>query len=198
MALGDFIARVSDELNKGSSLDPLIPARIRDTVKYLESNSTWKHMERFVSFTLTGRSMNVPSRMKAMRFLRHVGVDGYRYLTRVNPRDVERTGTGAPTGYWYDGRDYIWFDNTPDEALTMEMSYIERTAWGTDDAFTHFFLEAGEPVLFAGTMQRMALRAREPELAQVYAAQFQLDLAALLKAEAEFEFENSDARMVYE
>lgn len=208
--LSDFTARVKLELNRGSAYDAQIPGKIRDAVRSIERNWSLQYMHRFVTLTLsaTKRSVSYPAKLKLTRFMRFAeeDTDGnsiYTYLKRTDPQQVAATEAANPTGYWQDGRQWIWFDNAPEEDLTLEWGFYQYSDWPLPTAdnystFEHFLLDVGEDVLLAGTLVEFGTTIRELELLQAWGTVFAAKVQTLNHADIEGEFANEDARMIYD
>lgn len=203
MNLTDFTAMVKDEANKGTRLDAIIPLRIQMAVQRLERRYTMKYMERFVIISLDPgaaepRAVAFPANgMKGVNFMRYscVRTGQYRYLHQCDSQDVLSDDQCNPTGYWFDGTQYIWFDNTVQEALELEFSFNEMSAWPpTNDE--HWLLTNAADCLLAETMMLLATRARAPEWKQLYGDMLNSAQSDLFRADNELR--NSDMDTVME
>lgn len=205
MNLGDFTQLVRDNIKRGSAYDSIIPFGVASAALYLETNYSFKYMERFVSFSLSPdgdvpRALAQPSpHIKSIAFMRVVLDDGsFRGLSQIDPQQVSKVETAAPTAYWLDGAQYIWFDNTPDQLYTLEMSFSDYTPWPTDASATPWLLAYAAPLMLAQTMLELAPTLRTaPELVAMYKTQRDAHLAALLGAEEALRAANRSSAMLY-
>lgn len=203
MDLADFHTLVSSEINKGTLFDDVIPDYTRRSARWLERNYDFKHMERFVSFTVDSsatepRAVSLPERCKSIEWLRIVNSDGsYTYLTQVDGSDVTGDDETTPTGYWLDGVEYFWFDNTPQEDLNMEMCYLQFTDWPTDTSQTPWFVANAEDVLLGQTIIMMAPRMREPKLKAIYQEMRDEGLRTITLSDEGMRASNRSESMVY-
>jgi hypothetical protein len=200
--LGDFHTLVVDEMNKGSVHTSRVPQRTLMAAQVIERNRTFKHMERFVEFTQPAaqRAFPFPStRVKKFEFLRFAGTDGdFNYLVHVDPSQIENNLTGSPVGFWMDGKDYIWFDVEPDEAIDFEMSFVEYSNWLlSDNNYTNWLLDNGTDLLLAQTMIYMAPIAREPGWIELYKDMRERGERTLYLADEELRQSMRDEIMIY-
>jgi len=202
MSLADFHSTVSSNVNKGTLHDAVIPAFVKQAGRWMERNYSFKYMERFVTFAIDPtstypRSIALPERFKSFNFIRIINADGsYSILNQVDPEDVISNDQATPTGYWLDGLDYIWMDNTPSEIVNLEMSYIQYADWPVSPYIeTPWLLENGEEILLAQTMMLMAPLLREPDLLTLYKAIRDEGLRTLTLADEELRSSNRNEVM---
>lgn len=168
---------VSRELNKGTSLDSYIPDKVRQAGRLLEDNYAFNYMETYQSFSLTDgmRSFALPARFKSMIFFRlaYDDEDDYRYLKKVDPRQVTKVSTDPedrPIAWWLSGGDSAWLDaeiSTTATGIDAEIFYKRYSSWPTSPyASTPDILERGEVALMAQTMVLFGPFIRNPELHQ--------------------------------
>lgn len=205
MNLGEFHDLIAVEAGKGSTLDTIIPAKVRQAARWLEQNYNLKYMDRYVGFTFdlgvtNPRAIEFPShRVKRFNFFRIVQDTGeYQYLQPVDPQDVTATEDGEPSGYWLDGRDYLWLDNTPVEALVAELSYIEYTDWDSlVDEDEPWLLTHAEQAMIGQTIMLLTPTMRQPGLFQTYKLMRDEGLKALVDADNELLLGAAGASMNY-
>lgn len=205
MILSAFHSMVSTECNKGTRLDAFIPTRTMMAARVIERAQSLKYMERFVTFTtdytaMEPRAVAFPnSRVKAINFLRWMNTDGeYAYLTQVDPQTVVARESGYPTGYWMDGLDYLWFDNTPGVNIDFEFSFWQYTDWPTDTAQEPWLAANAVDLLLAETMFLLAPKAREPAWLQLYQPMKDEGLRTLITADEELKASSRDESMIYD
>lgn len=205
MILSAFHTAISRECNKGARLDDVIPDYTRRAARFIERQHSLKYMERFVTFTVLAaaaepRAVAFPNtRVKAINFLRYLNSDSeFNYLGQVDPQTVVANESAVPTGYWMDGLDYLWFDNTPQENIAMEFSFIEYTAWPTDTTKEPWLLANAEEVMIAQTMMLMSGVAREPGWMELYKEMKAEGLQTLFVADEEMKASSRSESMIYE
>lgn len=202
-SLGAFHTAVSTEINRGTQLDTYIVDATRRAARFLENNWNWSYMERYVTFTIDAsapqpRSVQIPTLLKKIEFLRINNSDGsFDYLYQVDPKNVTARLESKPSGYWLDGRDYLWLDNTPTVDYTAEMGYLQFTDWPTDTNEAPWLVVNGEGLLLAQTMIYLAQRAREPKYVQLYSPMRDLELQALQRADQDYRETNASDKMIY-
>lgn len=168
ITLEEFYANISNELKRGTSLDAQIPGRVRRAVRMMEDIHTFRYMEHFASLDIDAsqtepRAYATPSGLKSVYFWRILKTTGgYRYLKKVDPRDVDSTEEAMPKAYWQDGMDYFWLDNTPVENYETEMAYVAYTDidW-TDLSLTPHVVANFESVIQAQACMLFAPQMRD-------------------------------------
>lgn len=174
MTLATFHADVALELNKGTSLNAVIPGKVRQAARWLERNYSFDYMKTFQSFPLIigDTAIALPARFKSMIFLRmtFAGDVDFTYLEKVDPTLVSQLSTTVnPTAYWIDGNQSIRFDGTMQEALTAQIYFNQFTSWPSSPyATTPALLDIAEDVLLLKTMEYMGPYIRNPELQLQY------------------------------
>lgn len=163
MNLGEFHERVQKLIKRGAAFDAEIPYMVAGAAMWLERNYTFKYMERFVTFTLdpelaVPRAVTLPEPgVKAISFMRNLSpLNEYKYLIQVDPQDVISIETGLPDRFWIDGDQAFWFDKTPDQRYTIELSYDRLTTWPTALDASHWLLDFAWDVLSWQVMIMMA------------------------------------------
>lgn len=174
--LAEFHTQIKNELNKGSALDTYIPDKVRQAARMLEDNYEFDYMKTYQSFTLLDgvRAFELPARFKSMIFFRlsFSDEDDYRYMKKVDPRQVTRVSTDPedrPIGWWLDGNESIRLDAEMQEDTPAEIYYNRYSVWPTSPyASTPGILERGEVALLQQTMILFAPFIRNAELHQQY------------------------------
>lgn len=203
MPLSVLVSEIASELNRPNITSEQIRVKMRDALLLLEQQNSWGYMDRFVTFKLNPsaeepRALPMPLGLKSIEFLRLVDSDGdYFRLREVSPADLTFLDTGTPTRYFKDAMQYIWLDKIPDEALTGEMSYRQYTQWSDADTFAPWPIEHFGPLIKYQTMLLLGPFVRDAELMQMYAALREQAFKAAADANYEFEFSNSDNKMIY-
>lgn len=84
------------------------------------------------------------------------------YLPRIDPTHMTEVLTRQASGWWLDGMDYIWLDNTPDQDYNAEMDYFQFSPWEElDDEETNWLLTYGEDVMFYQSMMMLGGTTRQ-------------------------------------
>lgn len=202
MTLGTILDMVSEEINRGSVYDSIIPNYIRHAALWFERNYTMKYMERFVEFTIdpeasNPRALPFPETPKAIKFFRIPRDDGrYWYLKKIEPVAVPTWDEDEiPHAYWLDGVDYIWLDRVPDQEYSAEMSYDRYTTWPTDTSATNWLIQYAEDWLVSRTLYLIAGRVRNPQLGDMHKLRSDEALRTLLLSDEELRYSNQDAQM---
>lgn len=204
MTLTELHAQISATLNKRDIFDAVIPNYVAQAAMWLERNYTFKYMERFVEFTLdpdvdNPRTITLPQEAKKIHFIRRLADDGSFYYPKlVDPSEVTSSTTAAPAGYWLDGTCFIWFDNTPAEAYSMEMRYDAFTVWPTDYAEEPWLAKYGPDFLIAQTMIQFGPRIRDKGLIEEYRIQRADIVKTLTLADAELRNGETSGAMIYD
>lgn len=199
ITLADFYTMVSDELRRGTTLDSLIPSKVRQAVKWIEDLHTFKHMEVFDTPAIVTRGLSIPSGYKSMEFWRIVKDDGegYRYLTLVSPKDVSKTTTDIPAAYWESADNYFYMDNTPDKSYASERSYIANTVLPTDTSQSPFFINAFEALTLHQTCVMFGPRMRDQAFAAAHLQRREELMKAAIDSDVERRQANEDANVRY-
>ena len=190
--LAQFYTDVSAELRRGSAFDSSIPLKAQQAVRWLEDRHTWLHMETFNSGALDTlsaypRRIAVPSGYKSMEFWRLLkdGDAGYRYLTKVDPKDNSRVLTEMPEGYWVSGKNYFWLDNTPDKDYSYEWKYNAYTTLPADTAQSPQIIQDYYGILLAQTCVLFAPRLRDEKFLALHKDQRDELMKAAVDADEE-------------
>lgn len=210
--VSDFLSSLQTELNKGASFSSLIAGHARRAHRWMERNYSYKYMERFVTFDFDPdsdypRVINLPGSgnvitsvmgFKSFNFIRIVNDDGsFSYLEYVEPTDIQSVGTGKPDAFWLDGVEYIYFNQTPDEAYSAEMSYHQYTDFPTDVDSTTWLLNNAEWAMICQAMVTLAGTFREPDVMASYKAMRDEELRTLTIADDELRDGTKDFTQVY-
>lgn len=195
LTVSDFHSLVSDEANRGTTLDGYIPSAVRRLVQFLERDYSYQYMHRFNLLTVYAnanqpRAVAFPNDyVKSIEFLRFRKSDGkYVKMLQIQPgEDIEWNDSSLPRAYWLDGTSYLWLDSIGSDNLEFEISYYEYTDWPSDTSQTHWLLNHAEDVLLAGTMMFLGPYAREPEWMQTYKSIFDAGLLAMKQADVELQ-----------
>ena len=204
MDLDAFKALVLQDINKPSTSATRIASAVAQAGQFIERNYSLQYMNRFVSFSFDTassepRSITLPSRPKSIEFVRIVKDDGtFHYVKRVDPRDVSGVKTDIPDGYWMDGFDYLWFDNTPGEDYPAEMGYAQKTDWsGMVGSATHWLFDNAEDVLLSRSILMLSPFLRQPKLMQLYKPMWDEGIRTLLLEDEETKYVGRDESMIY-
>lgn len=204
--LTEMYSLVRDEVNRGTTFDDLIKTKVRQALKWVERTHTFKHMERYVELTIDPtdtypRTVSVPSGFKSMDFWRmDIAANDKRYLKKVDPKDVSTFDTDQyPTGYWMDGLEYFWLDNTPESSVACAMGYNKFTAFSTNEDLEVPAFTLLEDVVVAQTMVLFAPTLRmEAGLKQEYKNQRNEAMDSATLMDKEMRGNNTDDSMFYD
>lgn len=209
MQLSEFHTEVRRVARRGNALDDEIPGAVRRAARWIERNYTLKYMERYVEFTVDlgadhpealefpyGTPIH-PERVKSFNFFRWRREHSYLYLTQMDARDWTPKEEGVPTHYWLAGRDTIWLNRIPTEALIGEISFNEFSEWPTSGTATHWLLGNAEDALLAASMLELVPVMRDQRLEQHYAGKLPVLLRALIAADQDLRQTNRSEQMQY-
>lgn len=203
MQLSDIVTDIQDEINKGDSVtDAQVQSKIRDALTYLELTHSWAAMDRFVCFDLDTtanepRVLPIPSGLKAIEFVRLSLTTGFQYLNEVKARDVTKIEVDVPQGYWKDGMEFLWLDNTPAEDYAGEMSYVQFTPWDASDTFEPWLFQVAAPLIKYQALLFLSVFLREPELGTMYKGFRDESLKAALDMNEQLEYSNQSNQMQF-
>jgi len=174
MLISAFHTLVADEIKKATALAPLIITKTRQAVAEVQRRHNFIMLERFVTMTIdhtvtTPRAVSQPPGFKRMKFWRIAETDGsFTYVRKVDPEQVTEVASGNPTGYWLDGGDYFWFDNTPAANIAMEMSYTQNTDMTVATSTDVPFLDKYEALMLAETIVMLGPQVRDDRMVARY------------------------------
>lgn len=176
--LAQFYQLIRDEAKRGSSLDTVIPGKVRAALKLFEMIYTFKYMDRFIDLTLplapvSGVPNQVvqPAGFKKMQLWRIVNDDGrYSRITLVDSTDQDKLDSKKPSGYWQQGKSYFWLDSNPDRDYESEMFFTGFTQLPADgdDTTDVYPLTYYESVLVPATMVLLAPNMRNESVMGLY------------------------------
>lgn len=209
ITLAQFYAQVGYELRRGTSLDDLIPARVRQALRTIENLHTFRHQElRDTPSLISGQStVAVPSNtiFKKIDFWRIplTSPGGYHYMTQIDGRDASRQDTDIPNGYWFGGTattspfDTIYFDNIFDQTYTTQRAFSVYTTIPTDTTATPFIIQIFESALLAQTCLLFAPQMRDEKFMALQKAARDEALKTLVDTDIEARQANSQVSMEY-
>lgn len=199
LLLSEFHTLVSDGLGRGTSLDSVIPARVKMAVNWIEKNYTFQYMKEWMTFPVLAAAAypyivslaNIrPKKFELIR-RRTTDSDGNiqfgRPLRKVNPADRESRPAGEPESYWLNGVNSIIFNSVPDEDMDFEAHVVRFTDWGSSSNFTHWLLDNATELLLAKSLQLMTVRTRDPGLYDMYEKELQKEIQAFNVAEEDLQ-----------
>ena len=204
VSLSEFHSLVSDGLGRGTSVDTLIPERVRMAAAWIEKNYTFQYMKtwRTLSVSTTAQYPYIISladiAVKRVTLLRRREADlegtGFIFsdpLKKLAPDDRSTRGEGIVESYWINGRNSIVLNAIPTEDLTLEAHLVEYTKWGSGDNWTHWLLDNCTQLLLCRTMMILgSTRLRDPKLWEVYKAEFDLEIQAMNVSEEDIQEED--------
>lgn len=196
--LAEFALKISAQVNKGTTLDSLIPDAIRQAGREVESNYSLKYMETLTSSTISAgvSFLTAPEFMKSIIFIRYTNSDGeYCYLPQVDPMQLSSLDSGNPTGFWLEGRTKIQFDAAPTEDLDVEIFYNKNSDWTAGTIF--WLLDNAELLMISTTMILLAPAAREPDWKVLYEDNRKRGERTLFLADHELRQGARDEVMIY-
>lgn len=188
--LAAFYAEISAEVRRGTSLDASIPRKVQQAVRWIESQHTFKHMEKYVELEIlsTGtepRALPLPAGFKSMLTWRILLESKYYNIIKVDAYDVSEIDTTRPKAYWQDGMDYFWLDSEPDQDYESEMNFIGYTTLPTDTAESPYIIQEFGALILYQTMVLMAPLMRDATTLQFYKGEREEMIKAAIDADVE-------------
>ncbi len=201
-------ALVQEEIRKPSVGLSRCEFAVREAGRFIERLNSWQYMNRFVTFSFDTtaaepRAITLPNypntRLKSIEFVRIVLSDGsFHYTPKVDARDVSGVKVDLPNGYWMDGFDYLWFDNTPDQDYSAEMNYIQKSDWaGFTAESTNWLFDNATDAIMSRAIIMMAPYIREPKLIQLYQEKWSTAMQSMLAEDEEPKYHGRDDSMQY-
>ena len=198
-SLGAFHTLVSDALGRGTSLDSVIPERVRMSARWIERNYTFQYMKQQRTLTASA-SATYPwimslhdleiKRVVALR-RKQTDDDGTIFfsppLRKVDPVDRANRPAGQPESYWMNGVSSLIFNSVPDEDMEFEGHFVLFTKWGTASTWTHWLLDNATQLLLCRTLMAMMPRTRDPALYQAHKTEFDLEIQSFTVAEEDLQ-----------
>jgi len=210
--LNEFYQEVSDELKRGTSFDSIIPNKVSHAVQHIEaykaSRGDWQHMVYFKEFTVSASSndptaISLPTGIKKIKFLRYKttasdGTIDYVPLRRYLPEQIFKKSNGLPTGYWQDGRNYLFLDNVIEDDLDFEIGCIVKSTIPANEDEEWDFLEDFKSALFPLTMFMLGPVVRmNMNTVQLYNAQYSSAIQLLDLEDEELRYSNGNNKILY-
>lgn len=200
MNLGEFHSNVSTSLNRGTTLDARIPARVKQSVQWIERNYTFKYMEQFrlLQIAKDDRTIKLNSYIKNWKFIRLIGSDdGYSYLNKIEPQDALGLASTV-AAYWIVGNSALVLNAVPTKDLSGEAMWIGYTDWPSETASRHFLLDVASDVLLAQTLMFMAaFDTKDPRMLAEYKVVRDEGLNTLTRSADEEQFGGAGVSMAY-
>ena len=113
----EFYDWVRQTLNRGNTLDSVIPFYIKAAVREIENKWDFQQLEWWSATDLDPSCEPIfplPGRLKSVRFLRYDVAGGeprdWRYLERAKPEHMLNRTSDWPRKYWLKNRDYFVLD----------------------------------------------------------------------------------------
>lgn len=213
MNLGQFHARISQAIKRGSSLDAIIPFWVADAARVQEQNYTFSWMVRTTEEMLPASNseltFDLDPLVKSVNWIKPIlndaNGDGTRWygqqLLGVSSDQVIGISGGNPQGFYLEGGDTgysIHFDAIPHSDFKFRIEQNVYTDWPVDDASVPVLLARGQLVLFAQTLVLFAQEQRDPRMFETYSATLQGAMNVLLRSEEELkQGHQNDQRMIY-
>lgn len=209
MDVAEFYQWVRSTLNRGTTLDNVIPHYIRAAVREIENIDSFHQLEWWATFSLTTSDdpiISLPDRLKEIKFIRYdVSDAGKRakwvYLTETSPRQLI-SRVGLPERYWMKGRQLAVLDAELSEDLDFEIKalrYSEVPDESAGDGVSHWLIDAIPAALHARVMLLMSdfMREDNPNMIQLRRQLYQEGVTLLQDENAHAEAANAPTVMEY-
>lgn len=211
MDVAEFYDWVRKTLNRGTTLDDVIPHYIRAAVKEIENKRNFSKLEywAFITFTpATNPIIQLPDNIKRVRFLRYnIAEEGkrakWKYMKQVFPEEAVSRISDFPEYYWMKGRDFIVMDaQLHSKNRTVEMAAYRYSHWPDEvdgEGVSHWLLEAIPNGLHAKVMTAMAgfIREEDPNMIQTWNAMAQEAIKDLIDEDARTMEQYGPGEMLY-
>lgn len=210
--IADFHSLVAGSCNAGSSLDGVIPGRVRMAARFLERNLDFAYMRRWGELNIDADAdePHVVSlfgyNFKAIDAVRIVNLDvtpgsddadRFTDLKLIDPRQRTTRRSESPSAYWLDGVTNLILDARPNVDMVLELHYRAFTEWSASSGWTHWLLQNAEDLLLAQSMMFIAIYRRDMALYATYKAMRDDSMKTLQAAEEELAFSNREAAMLW-
>jgi len=175
MDCADFYQFVRDTLNRGNTLDNVIPHYIRAAVREIENKRDFLQLHWWGEFTLTPSDdpiIDLPSGLKKVNFLRYDVSDAanrpeWRYVYQAAPQEVVSRLSDDPKYYWLQGRFQAILDAKLDSVdRKFELSAFRYSQFPSESAgvnTNHWLVDAIPTGLHARVMMLMSGYIREDD-----------------------------------
>lgn len=226
MQFTDATQLISAGLRRGTTLDEFIPGQMRLSMSWIETNYSFKYMERFrlLQMAAGDRIVALPDQenIKAMRFFRMINADGtFLYLKKVEPEDLILTRSASntiigqtvpanqptpayivPTAYFQVGVNRLIINaitTQPFNYEVMYMSYSDTGGWLTGENPSHPILDVAPHLLIAQTLVNMSVNImKDLRVLPAYEKQRDEAVNTLTRAEDETKYGGESITMVYD
>lgn len=210
MTVDELYTLIRESLNRGTTLDAVIPSYIAGAVRQIEELVDVRDMEKWYDFTMDETDnppyTALPDRFKKIPEAGFVRVNTanagdrpkWEYLSKMPP-SMQISRVGRPQRYWLYGRSFMVMDALPDKEYSFEARILEYTQFPAEgSSSSHWLLDRAPLTLHGKVMTDMSMFIREddPRIVQGYKTQFTEGLEVLRVAE-EYSKE-SDSKMEIE
>lgn len=202
MNYGDFQAKVSRALKRGSDFDDLIPDFTADAVRKLERRYSFQYMRELseVAYNATTGAgvLELPRLTKSLRMVRTLTENGvFQELTKIDPRDMSGIAGPNAYGYWEVGADRVALNVLPTQDTTFQVLVIRYTDFSDSDSSEPYILLYHFDWLYYEVLRRFAMYFKDQAALLMTTAEAQDALQTLMDAERESEFDNAELVMGY-
>lgn len=191
----DFYDLVKLEVNKGSTMDDIIPLKVFQAVRSLEQNESFKWNEKLLQFKIDSTLDNpylleLPEDFKSPITL-NISTSGfencYDTLEMQDPEDFTLgAGANPTTGYWLQNNRWIWLPKSLADGTEGFFWYNAFTLKSEmEPELTSPILRYGQEALLGLTMQSLAATCREPSWRELYEPLASIGIKTLHIADAE-------------
>ena len=206
-----FHTLVSNEINRETIFDTVIPNYVQRALRFLERNYTFEYMKSISNLTIVEdvRTYSVTgftsSEIKRINFWRMFATDAVsdsvfaKYIKKVDPQEVTQTANETPTDFYMNGISNLVTVQTPAGTVTdAEIGWTEYTSTTTDYTTEPWLITNAEDVMIAQTMLMMRGRLRlNQERVQAYKDMRDEGIRTLVRSENEHTQGAQEQEMAY-
>lgn len=190
-----FFEEIKNEVNKGNTMDNIIPGKVYQALHTLEQNWSYKWNERLLKFQIDPESENprileLPTDLKSIITCKVSSSDFEecsRELQSLDPSDFEFGNNETPDGFWLQGDSYLWFSGGVLPGMSGALWYNAFTPRSdvVQGEKTNPMLKHGYQALIGMTMQNLAPTCREPSWIETYRPLAEIGIKTLHIADEE-------------
>lgn len=209
MTSAEFYDMVRETLNRGSTLNGVLPQFIQMSLRQIEQSYPFSFLDWWADATLKKgeQIINLPIKIRNMEFLRmDENPDGdvpkWHYLSKMDDPKQTINRRGVPERYWINKRACLVLDAIPERDWDIQIRAKRYTEFPAETSTEpHWALSEGTATtaLWAYTMFILSQHIREddPNLRQGYGQIYQQALNNLISEEAQFEANAAPTEMIY-
>jgi hypothetical protein len=189
---------VSTDLNLGTTLDTIVLNRVYAAHRFMERNYTFEYMNTLRTLVIAAGALTftLTAGTKRVQMIRFDYESQYRYIEKVDPTDVIEAETTIPAVWWLEGTVTAHIFKAFSEATTLTIvEALTKQAYAAGDS--DWLTDQGGDALQYKALMLMAGPAKDLELKQLYADDFQEALNVVLALDDELKRGTANPQMRY-